>query len=167
VLAALAALSLNAAHANPALVQRPEPRFRVALLTGLSGHRQGIGLRYEFGKAFSMATVLDPFRFRVGYVSHTGAEFHPWSVDLGGVGWVEPVLGVGGYATGGLRYIHADAISGSGLWGGVSFRVTGPRGRTATVIGATAREQLNGNAAIDDLAVNIGFELGLSKRTHR
>ncbi len=169
MLTALTALALSSspAQAAPDLVSRAEPRFRVALLTGLSGHRQGIGVRYELGKAFSVATVLDPFRFRVGYVSHTGGEIHPWSVDLRGIGWVEPVLAVGGYATGGLQYIHADAISGSGLWASGSFRITGPRGRTATVLGATVREQLNGNVAIAPIAVNIGFELGLSKRRVR
>ncbi|MEZ4319940.1 MAG: hypothetical protein R3F61_20685 [Myxococcota bacterium] len=149
-----------AAFAN----DNPVPRHTVSYSAANWGYREGAGVRLELARSVSLTTALDPFRYRIGFVSHTGLELHPVSLSLGGAGWIVPAIGLGTYATGGFAPLHRDPITGAGVYAAPGVRWHGPRGRTATLLGVTGRYQLQGEQGLDPLALTLGFEYGFGKR---
>jgi hypothetical protein len=147
------------------VVRHELPRSTVSLSAATWGYRQGFGTRLELAPAVSLTTSLDLFKFNVGFVSHTGVEAHPTSLYVGKAGWIVPTLGIGAYATGGFAALHGQTTSGAGLYAAPGVRWTGPRGRSSVLLGATGRYHLNGEQGLDPIALTLGYEMMLGKRS--
>ncbi|MCB9675305.1 MAG: hypothetical protein H6737_09330 [Alphaproteobacteria bacterium] len=154
---------LSVLSAAQAATDHDVPRTTVSVSAASWGYREGLGTRFELARGASITTSLDPFRFGVGFVSNTGFELHPVSLYLGGHGWIVPTVGIGAFATGGIPRVHADPITSAGLYAAPGLRWTGPKGRSSTMLGVTGRYTLQGEQALDDIALTFGIEYALGR----